>query len=50
LLQLKRDADELSLLLNKLLDLARLDAQRQELVLEPVTLIDVLEESRLSFN
>jgi signal transduction histidine kinase len=41
---LRRDADDLSSLLDELLDLARLDAGQIELPLEPVALADVAEE------
>ena len=41
---LRRDADELSTLLDELLDLARLDAGQIELPVEPVTLADVADE------
>jgi signal transduction histidine kinase len=50
LLQLERDADELSALLGELLDLARLDAGRLELPLEPVALTDVVEELAAQFG
>jgi signal transduction histidine kinase len=42
---LRRDADALSALLDELLDLARLDAGQIELLLEPVALADVAEET-----
>jgi signal transduction histidine kinase len=42
--QLRHDAEELSELLDDLLDLARLDAGQVELVLEPVALAEVAEE------
>jgi signal transduction histidine kinase len=48
--QLQRDADELSGLLSDLLDLARLDAGQQELTLEPVALVDVVEEIAAQFK
>ena len=41
---LRHDADELSTLLDELLDLARIDAGHIELTLEPVALADVAEE------
>ncbi|MCC6176208.1 MAG: HAMP domain-containing histidine kinase [Chloroflexi bacterium] len=41
---LRHDADELSALLDELLDLARIDAGQIELPLEPVALADVAEE------
>lgn len=44
LVLLRRDADELSALLDELLDLARLDAEQVPLPLEPVALGDVVEE------
>ena len=50
LLQLQRDAEELSALLSDLLDLARLDAVRQTLALEPVALVDVVEEIAAQFK
>jgi signal transduction histidine kinase len=50
LLQLQRDADELSALLSDLLDLARMDAGQQELTLEPVALVDVVEEITAQFK
>ncbi len=50
LLQLRRDADELSGLLSDLLDLARLDTGQQELTLEPVALVDVVEEITAQFK
>jgi signal transduction histidine kinase len=50
LLQLQRDAEELSRLLTDLLDLARLDAGQQELPLEPVALVDVIEEIAAQFK
>jgi signal transduction histidine kinase len=50
LLQLQRDADELSVLLSDLLDLARLDAGQQALALEPVALVDVVEEIAAQFK
>ena len=50
LLQLQRDADELSGLLSDLLDLARLDAGQPELTLEPVALMDVVEEIAAQFK
>jgi len=42
--RLRRDADELSALLDDLLDLARLDAGQEPLVLEPIALGEVAEE------
>lgn len=42
--QLRRDAEELSALLEDLLDLARLDAGQVALTLEPVALAEVAEE------
>jgi signal transduction histidine kinase len=50
LLQLVRDADELSVLLSDLLDLARLDTGQQNLAIEPVALVDVLEEIKAQFQ
>ena len=50
LLQLGRDAEELSSLLSDLLDLARLDAADQQLPLEPVALVDVVEELAAQFK
>ena len=41
---LRHDADELSTLLDELLDLARIDAGHIDLTLEPVALADVAEE------
>ena len=49
LLQLQRDADELTVLLSDLLDLARLDAGPPELAVEPVALVDVVEEIAAQF-
>ncbi|HEX8966911.1 MAG TPA: HAMP domain-containing sensor histidine kinase, partial [Chloroflexota bacterium] len=48
--QLQRDAAELSGLLSDLLDLARLDAGEQELTLEPVALVDVVDEVVAQFR
>jgi signal transduction histidine kinase len=50
LLQLQRDAEELSALLSDLLDLARLDVGPQTLPLEPVALVDVVEEIAAQFK
>jgi signal transduction histidine kinase len=50
LVQLQRDAEELTGLLADLLDLARLDAGQQELTLEPVALVDVVEEIAAQFK
>jgi signal transduction histidine kinase len=50
LVQLQRDAEELSASLADLLDHARLDAGRQTLALEPVALVDVAEEIAAQFK
>jgi two-component system sensor histidine kinase CiaH len=50
LLRLQRDADELSVLLSDLLDLERLDAGEHALSLEPVALVDVVEEVAAQFK
>jgi signal transduction histidine kinase len=50
LVQMQRDADELTTLLTDLLDLARLDAGNGNLEVEPVALVDVVEEIAAQFS